>query len=362
MTQEQRFIFNWLRGERTAMPGGCDADVCLALLRRHKILPVAEEMLDVIPQRKREHWKAALQGWALRSMALMDTVKVVVDELDGEGIPVIVLKGPILSYMLYGKPNGRFYSDIDLVIHSEDLVPAINKLKNAGYDLHSSCEHLGPENWQRHFERKNDIGLVHSEKRIFIELHRGIYVKGILKEHQQGAFLDRLQEVALSNTVFKTLGNEEYFLYLCFHAAKHAYFRLTWLRDVAAFHEQINTNHEKVLALAEALQMDNLLALGLRLADAYFNIGINTAYRDLLDRKRIDYLVRWSQIIINGPARVRFGNALNVFNRRKKTRGMDRVTLKHWLVKALLVVFIRQSFKRRAGYLFYQINKRVLKR
>lgn len=344
------------------MPRDCDVNVCMGLLRRHKILPVAEEMLDMIPPESREGWKEALKGWAIRSMKLTEALKGVVGGLEEIGVRATAIKGPVLSHMLYEKPNGRYYTDLDLVIPSDSLTPAIEKLKQNGYDLHPAYAHLGPENQGQHFARKNDLGLFHAEKKVFLELHRGIYVEGILKENNQELLLETYQEVEIAGKTFKTLGNEAYFLYLCFHAAKHAFFRLTWLRDVADFHDKVAVDHKWVLELARQLQMDNLLALSLRLAKTYFNIEINGDYSDLLDEKRINYLVRWSRIIINGPARVRFGDAMNVFNRKKKIRGVDRVLLKHWFVKAILVVCIRQSFRRRTNYLFYQFKKRVLKR
>lgn len=58
----------------------------------------------------------------------------VVHRLDAAGIESILLKGPVTARWLYGDGESRAYSDIDLLVRSDDLDRAMDVLEAAGYD------------------------------------------------------------------------------------------------------------------------------------------------------------------------------------------------------------------------------------
>lgn len=351
LTTEQKILFILLKDKVSSLPGEFSGDNFIKLLQRHKLLPIAEQLLSIIDEGTKAAWKVKLHNWFFRSTSLFKELKIVGNQLEQNDIVSISIKGPLLSNQLYQNSNARFYTDLDLIVKPHQLKNAVDVMVKAGYSLKRPTENLNEKEWEKYFVLENDVGLVHKEKRIYIELHRGIYVPGLLEEESEALFLGELQKIEIQGTTFHTLHPTQYFLYLCFHGAKHMYFRLCWLRDVAEFIKNEEIDHAKVCSLAKELKIEKLLSVSLILANKYFNTLIPPEYESILKLKGVNRLAKLSDKIIRGPGRARFHrDVLLIKGRKDRIRGIDKASIGDWLNRLFFSVLLLNSTKDKLTY------------
>lgn len=119
----------------------------LTALLGSRAAAIAEEPLkgELLPAVREALAFNRARGLALEALAFHLTV-----ELERAGVPVLVLKGPLLSERLHGEIGMRMVNDLDLLVAAENLEPASRALAGLGYvrasagaethDLHSVLE------------------------------------------------------------------------------------------------------------------------------------------------------------------------------------------------------------------------------
>src|ERR1035437_1003389 len=122
---------------REAIGAGVDWMEYLRLVDRHRTPALSWAALRrvpglVIPEPAKKELQR--RSDACRMQAVRDSLKLV-EVLKGfhsAGIPVMTLKGPLLSLELYGDVGLRQSSDLDLMVTPEDLAKAQACLENMG--------------------------------------------------------------------------------------------------------------------------------------------------------------------------------------------------------------------------------------
>jgi len=107
-------------------------------LRVRKLLPaLGPRMLELAAGRADPHFADAvaqsIEAARPHAMALMLVGAQVTDALAAEGIPATPLKGPLLGETVYGTPERRLSSDIDLLVAPEQLQAAVAVVRGLGY-------------------------------------------------------------------------------------------------------------------------------------------------------------------------------------------------------------------------------------
>ena len=146
--------------------------------------------------------------------------------IEGRGIPVVCLKGPVLAERIYDDPAERRYADIDLMVRRADADAAGAALGQIGYAHRLGGLTLG-EN--RRLEYNTPYVRPGAP---MVELHfRLIDMPGAALDAD--AFIQRRQPYALrSGATAYVLEPEDEFLYLCAHGAHHHFEDPKWLRDL----------------------------------------------------------------------------------------------------------------------------------
>ncbi len=70
---------------------------------------------------------------AATALAATALVGDVAQKLAGAGIPMMPLKGALLQHWLYDDPTERPLTDVDVLVHPDDLSSAVGQLEAAGY-------------------------------------------------------------------------------------------------------------------------------------------------------------------------------------------------------------------------------------
>lgn len=128
-------------GDRGSVdPGGVDWGQLATLADRHRLSGFLFSRLEDHPLRQSlppavlSHWKLRLrQQWARNRMLMRETARLV-DRVHAGGLELILMKGPLLSQRLYGRPDVRSVSDIDLLVRHASQVPLVERCLTAcGY-------------------------------------------------------------------------------------------------------------------------------------------------------------------------------------------------------------------------------------
>jgi hypothetical protein len=185
---------------------------------------------DIFPDMVLRNLKQASLRTLTRNMLLTEHFRQVIRALTEAGVPVIALKGSMLSEWLYGNINLRQFSDLDLLVPQEKGLEAVAILDKMGYvqDNLIMSEFI-----------KENTSIVHYRPMIkngvSVEIHFRIHS---VTEHYQVDLQDMWQHaVPLKLHGVEVLGFslEDLLMHLCIHLDKHfrsGQFQFTCLYDL----------------------------------------------------------------------------------------------------------------------------------
>jgi hypothetical protein len=192
----------------------------LAAAVRASGVPVSEEALASLG---RTH--ATRTAAHLRVLADLDRVR---DVLGADGVPFLVVKGPVLSEHLYPSADLRTYEDLDLLIPPGSFERAVEALRGAG-------SLLLDRNWA--LTRADTRGQLH------LQLPMGtladVHWHLLNRENVRDGFavktddlFERAREVDVGGRALPTLDAVDTLLHVALHAALSGGDRLIWLKDI----------------------------------------------------------------------------------------------------------------------------------
>jgi hypothetical protein len=168
---------------------------------------------------------------ARRGLSQVKEIARLARNFERAGIPMLVLKGAVLSEQLYGDPILRSARDIDLLVAPEQFVAADDLLIAEGY------RHTGRDYSKREFEayrrRIKDLDYVNDATRVRLELHHRLTDNQNLLACDFQFLHDTGDQVVIAEAPVHTLPRQTLPLYLCVHGASHGWHRLIWLADFA---------------------------------------------------------------------------------------------------------------------------------
>ncbi len=245
--QEWALLLDWIRAAVTGNPPmPLTASQCAALspqrfqtlMTRHRLHLLLTD--TVIAQLGAGH-PIAQQAKQVRdrnvyaTLALKALTHTVSDTFKARQIPVVFLKGTPLNTLLYGEVFRRFSRDIDLLVAQDHFWEAHDALLSLGYQPQSDI-------YRRMAAQKLpptvDFSYVHPDHHHVIELHSQVHEVNPIPLIP----FTQVEEIPIPQP-------EAYFLYLCFHGAKHCWQRIAWLVDIAQFVQKVPLDWEKIDAL-----------------------------------------------------------------------------------------------------------------
>jgi len=178
------------------------------------------------------------------------------------GIPVMTLKGPILSSELYGDVGLRQSHDLDLAVKPQDLAKAQACLENMGWSLDETWFPLTPRQWENLLRHEWHLLFVHPHGDCCLELHWRTRweVKG-----QTNDTWARSIPGVWQGCMHKAMDPIDQVLYLCSHGGGHGWFRAKWMGDLARIHTMGRVDWKAVLGQALRTGQERALLASLRL-------------------------------------------------------------------------------------------------
>lgn len=249
-----------------------------SLADHHGVQPLLYEGLASIAQELppaefeflRQSHKANLHKALLLSRELIR----IVDHLADLGIEVMPYKGLALAELVYGDIALRQSGDIDLLIRPEDfrrVREAVGKVGYVPHDFFSEAEERAQlkSGYEYAFDGAAGPNL--------LEVQWAIQPRFYAIDFDMTGLFERATTVVVAGQPMKTLCEEDLFLVLSAHAAKHVWGRLIWLCDLARIISLPNLNWNRIREQAEYLGIERILRVTMLAANRMLGAAIPEA-------------------------------------------------------------------------------------
>jgi hypothetical protein len=174
-----------------------------------------------------------LRELQLRYMRMQHACGRVLATLDQANIPVICMRGVSVTELLYGDGAAlRPISDMDLLIDERQMLNAKQALWDIGFR---------PDSKYRNIYFRGDISIDLHHEPLGIER---IQMWKYLTPLRIDDFMKHAREGELAGETALLLLPRVYLPYLCFHALKHSFERLIWLRDIALLANRVSQSRQ----------------------------------------------------------------------------------------------------------------------
>ena len=213
---------------------GCNWARVLELGEHHGVLPlvyqavreasvrVPSEVLDELASRYDQNVR--------RNLRFTAELFRILDCLASAGIPAIPHKGPVLAQSVYGDLALRSFSDLDVLVPQEKVLLAKAALYGLGY---APASQFLPAQERAYLATGYEYTLDGPAGRNLLEIQWDIVPRFYAIDFPMDELFARALPVKLAGRMVRTLSPEDLLLTVCVHAAKHAWIRLCWLRDIA---------------------------------------------------------------------------------------------------------------------------------
>jgi hypothetical protein len=224
-------------------------------------------------------------------------------------IQCVCIKGPTLSYRIYGDPSVRYSHDIDLLIKPRQLEPALRLMEE---------NHLQPieaQGWPQEMigqklllENVHHLALHHPERKINVEIHWVLTTCLPIsqKELTEQTFRN-LSSLSFAGRDFTVLNPEFELLFLIVHGTRHRWERLKWLVDISEYPlEKINS--DALNQLIRKFQAERSLTLTNYYLKKYF--GKELPFGEPVPLS--PFLISYIQERIDGPVKTSYTFVENI--------------------------------------------------
>jgi hypothetical protein len=250
--------------------GGCVERHRVGAFLHHRLPP---EVRSALPGMVVQHLQHQSQTNVRR--ALMQAAELVrlVKLLEEKNIPVISLKGPLLSRQLYGELGLRHAGDIDLLVKPENAGRANALLLEAGYRRLAPDFELTPRQEKQYVQLRHEFSYQAAPPRPRMEMTWRLEPFSNLDDAWP-----RTIKQELGGYQIHTLPPDVNARYLFQHGSGHAWFRLFWLVDAALLLAHSETDWADLLAQARAEKNERSLLQGARLAGELLGTPVLAAF------------------------------------------------------------------------------------
>jgi hypothetical protein len=253
-----------------------DWDLFINLAHRHRLPAIVYSNINKLsdnafPDKFLQRLKVHYVRNARHAMRLVARLATLVKLFEQEGIAVLPLKGPVLALQVFGDLVLRHAGDLDLLVSPGNVKRATKLLSQAGFRSEDSAANMSPRQHRTFMEIRCHSTHYHPLSGLIVELHWNWFHNPYLFPLRVSDALNDAQNLTIGNEKIPALRIETTLLYLCCHGAKHAWYRLFWLCDVAHLLQQTqSTDWERLLNIAKNLGIQRVLAQGIVLSNLLF--------------------------------------------------------------------------------------------
>lgn len=255
---------------RTLLRADIDWAYLLQTALRHGVMPLLYWSLnntcpEAVPRAILDQLRDDFHNNARRNLFLTGELLKLLKLFEAHEISAIPFKGPVLAFSVYGNLALRQFSDLDVLVHKQDIPKAQELLVSLGY--RPLVQPTGAQKLALKRDGHLAFVFVGDNGRSFVELHWEIIRRYFSFPLDPERLWERLEPICLGGKEVLTLSPEDLLLILCVHGARHLWERLEWICDVAKLigvHKGMHWG--RVMKQASTLGSERMLFLGFFLA------------------------------------------------------------------------------------------------
>ena len=208
---------------RSAPKGLLDSLPALASFHR-VVAPMYASVRGVVPDDVRVQLERLYRDESARRLIALANLERSQKLLQGLAIPFLVVKGPVLSDVIYAQPRMRFYRDLDLVVPRGSFAIALAALEEEGATVVDA-------NWPYFLEHvAGQLDLSTN-----VDLHWHFLYFEWLRETTNVSMEDvfeRARSVTVEGVPLRTPDAADTLIHLAVHACLAGGGRLVWMKDI----------------------------------------------------------------------------------------------------------------------------------
>ncbi|MBB4634702.1 nucleotidyltransferase family protein [Longimicrobium terrae] len=251
-----------------------DWDRLIALAERNRLLPIAHRELrrvDEVPPDVRDRLRAFAERNAGDALRLSAELRRIMTAFAADGVSAVAYKGPALAGRAYGDLGLRTCSDLDLLVHPAHLDAALDVLRAAGYE---SAYAFTPAQDRAFRAVDGDYPLHHPATGALVEVHAQVSSARFCVRLPTAALIRHARAVSLGGGTVPALADDDLFLALCVHGAKHRWARLEWLCAASALAVRAGLDLRAMAERGWRIGAGRTVLLALHLAGEALNLPI----------------------------------------------------------------------------------------
>lgn len=257
----------WAQRAAELLRGDLDWDYLIALADRHGVLPLFNHNINsattgLVPVQVLARLRDYNQENTRQSLFLTAELVKLIELLEAHGIRAVPFKGPTLALCAYGDVALREFSDLDILVHRQDVLKVRKLLVGEGFKTTPELT----ASQQAALLRFDCACNFSNDKNVVFDVHWKFVAPHSFAFDTSGLW-DRLETLTIGGKQLPTLSAEDLLPVLCLHGFTHFWERLGWICDIAGLIElQKDFDWESVVNNATEQGSRRILSLGLMLA------------------------------------------------------------------------------------------------
>lgn len=217
-----------------------------------------------------------------RNLILVKELFGIIKALSEHGIEAVPFKGPALSLMAYGDTTYRSFSDLDIMVHWDNVLRAKDILISRGYKPLVSFTAKQERNILKNVCEYN---FVRENPSLLVEIHWRFHSDYYSVPASDGIW-SRLVSINLEGVPVPSFSANDLVLVLSSHAARHEWSQIKFVSDFAGLISRRQIDWDQVLDGAEKMGLLRILHINLLLAQDLLDVRLPLQMIDGIDRDR----------------------------------------------------------------------------
>jgi hypothetical protein len=252
-----------------------DWNSLFALAERHCTLPLLHQALAQfqaeLPAEEWQYLQQSHQSNLRKALLLSRELIRILEHLSALKIDPMPYKGLAVAEALYGDIALRQSGDIDLLIRPQDLPRVREAVCQLGYTPHAP---LSEAHEDAYLKSGYEFSFDGAAGPNLLEVQWAIQPRFYAIDFDMPGVFQRAAAIAVAGRPMQTPSNEDLFLILSAHAAKHVWGRLIWLCDLARIMHLPNLNWPWIAQQARALGIVRILSVTMLAARGLLSASI----------------------------------------------------------------------------------------
>lgn len=274
------------------------------LAEQHGLMPLLYQYLnenhrDDTPSNVITDLEHRYKANELRNRVLTQELLGLMDYLNERGITALAYKGPTLTISLYGDLALRQFGDLDILIHTDDVLTACSYLNELGYQR--TIPILSATKEKDFIRTDHEHEFVSADNLINIDLHWELSTQRFPFYMQTTGLFERSESLGLPRGKLDHISAQDLLLLLCMHSNKDLWRKLIWVCDIdRLIRTRKNIDWHRLKKQAAASHCESMFFTSLLISHSLLNTPLPPFIMDVLQAPRYQSLAESAMDLCTG--------------------------------------------------------------